>query len=353
MLGQRVGRKAMVIRASLGLVLCLWLSAPAAAQSVEQFYRGRELRLMIGEPPGGGYDLYGRFLARHLSRFLPGNPSILPENMPGAASVTMTNALFFQMPKDGSVIGSGAGSVGTAALFGSPGARYDARRLGWIGSLNSEVGMVVAWHLAAVKTAADLFVKPLIVGGSGATDGNVIFPNTMNNVLGTRMKVIPGYGSTASIATAMEQGEVDGMGSWHYSSILAGKPQWLAERKIVLLVQLSLSRHPDQPDVPTVLELARDDAERALIELVFAQQQMGRPVFAPPEIPAERLAALRQAFDAMMHDPQVLADAESHHIEINQPMPGAEIERLIQRLHGFPAALVARSAQAIRPAAAP
>jgi tripartite-type tricarboxylate transporter receptor subunit TctC len=133
----------MVIRASLGLVLCLGLIAPAFAQSVEQFYRGREVRLLIGEPPGGGYDLYGRFLARHLSRFLPGNPSILPENMPGAASVTMTNALFFQMPKDGSVIGSGAGSVGTAALFGSPGARYDARRLGWIGSLNSEVGMVV------------------------------------------------------------------------------------------------------------------------------------------------------------------------------------------------------------------
>jgi tripartite-type tricarboxylate transporter receptor subunit TctC len=253
----------MVIRASLGLVLCLGLIAPAFAQSVEQFYRGREVRLLIGEPPGGGYDLYGRFLARHLSRFLPGNPSILPENMPGAASVTMTNALFFQMPKDGSVIGSGAGSVGTAALFGSPGARYDARRLGWIGSLNSEVGMVVAWHLANVKSAADLFVKPLIVGGSGATDGNVIFPNTI------------------------------------------------------------------------------------------AQQQMGRPVFAPPDIPAERLAALRQGFEAMMRDPQVLADAESHHIEINQPMPGAEIERLIQHLHGFPPSLVAQAAQAIRPAARP
>ena len=343
----------MAIRASLAVFLCLWLSVPAAAQSVEQFYRGREVRLLIGEPPGGGYDLYGRFLARHLSRFLPGHPSILPENMPGAASVTMTNALFFQMPKDGSVIGSGAGSVGTAALFGSPGARYDARRLGWIGSLNSEVGMVVAWHLAAVKTAADLFTKPLIVGGSGATDGNVIFPNTMNNVLGTRMKVIPGYGSTASIATAMEQGEVEGMGSWHYSSILAGKPQWLAEHKIVLLVQLSLARHPDQPSVPTVLELARDESERSLIELVFAQQQMGRPVFAPPDIPAERLAALRQAFDAMMHDPEVLADAEAHHIEINQPMAGLEIERLIGRLHGFPPALMKRAAQAIRPAPRP
>lgn len=342
----------MIGRVGLNLLVCLFVGlGSAACQTVEQFYRGKELRLLIGEPPGGGYDLYGRFLARHLSRFLPGNPVIIPENMPGAASVTMTNALFYQTPKDGSVIGSGAGSVGTAALFGSPGARYDARRLGWIGSLNSEVGMVVAWHTSPVKTAADLLTHTLIVGGSGATDGNVIFPRTMNNVLGTRMKVIPGYGSTASIATAMEQGEVEGMGSWHYSSILAGKPQWLAEKKIALLVQLSLARHPDQPAIPTVLELAHDDEERALIELVFAQQQMGRPVFAPPGLPPERLTALRQAFAAMMRDPAVLADAEAHHIEINQPMQGAEIEALIARLHALPPDLVKRAAEAIRPPA--
>jgi len=342
----RAGVAAIAAASAIGL-----FAAPVAAQSaspsVAAFYRGKDIRLQIGTPVAGGYDTYGRFFARHLPKFLPGSPGVIVQNVPGAAGVNMANSLYFQQPKDGTVIGSGAGSIATAALFGGQGARYDARNFIWIGSLNAEVGLVISYKTSPVKTAKDLFEKELIVGGSGATDGNVIFPNTMNNVLGTKFRVIPGYKGTATITVAMERGEIQGMGSWHYSSIMTAKPSWLADGTINILVQLALQRHPKLPDVPTVLELARTDEERAVIELVFAQQDMGRPVFAPPGIPAERAAALRAAFDAMVVDADVLREADRMQLEINQPMPGAGINALIERLHAKPPEAVKRAAEAI------
>lgn len=323
------------------------LAAQPANPSVVAFYRGKDIRLQIGTPVAGGYDTYGRFFARHLPRFLPGGPGVIVQNVPGAAGVNMANSLYFQQPKDGTVIGSGAGSIATAALFGGQGARYDARNFIWIGSLNAEVGLVISYKTSPVKAAKDLFEQELIVGGSGATDGNVIFPNTMNNVLGTKFRVIPGYKGTATIAVAMERGEIQGMGSWHYSSIMTSKPEWLRDGSINVLVQLALARHPNVPNVPTVLELARTDEERAVIELVFAQQDMGRPVFAPPGVPAERANALRAAFDAMVLDADVLKEAERMQLEINQPMAGERINALIERLHAKAPEAVKRAAEAI------
>ncbi|MGE5540326.1 MAG: Bug family tripartite tricarboxylate transporter substrate binding protein [Gemmatimonas sp.] len=345
--GVAFGRALIV--AAVAVVASAFASGHAAAQSdpIAAFYRGKEMRLLIGTPVAGGYDTYGRFFARHLPRFMPGAPSVLVQNVPGAAGVNMANSLYVQQPKDGTVIGSGAGSIATAALFGGQGARYDARRFLWIGSLNAEVGLVISWRDSPVRTAKDLFDRELIVGGSGATDGNVIFPNTMNNVLGTKFRVVPGYKGTATIAVAMEQGEVQGMGSWHYSSIITSKPEWLKDGSIHVLVQLALQRHPAIPDVPTVLELARTDEERAVIELVFAQQDMGRPFFAPPGIPPERGAALRAAFLAMVNDPEVLKEADRMQLEINQPMPGEAMNALIERLHAQPGSIIRRAADAI------
>lgn len=323
-------------------------AAATIARAADGFYQGKEVRLLIGTPVGGGYDTYGRFFARHLPRFLPGSPNVVAQNMPGAAGVTMANHLYHQAPKDGTVVGSGAGSIATAGLFGASGARYDARRFTWIGSLNSEVGLVISWHDSPVKTAADLFTTELITGGSGHTDGNVIFPNTMNNVLGTKFKVIPGYKGTANIALALERGEVKGMGSWHYSSIMSSKPDWLAERKVNVLVQLALKPHPKVPGVPTVVDLAKTDEQRAIIELVFAQQDMGRPFFAPPDVPAARVADLRGAFDAMVRDAQVLREAEERQFEINQPMAGAAMLQLVERLHAMPKAAIDKAGDVIQ-----
>jgi tripartite-type tricarboxylate transporter receptor subunit TctC len=361
---QNVSRHVAVVAAMLlAPVLAFSSAMPVAAQSdpvaaqsdavaaqsdlVAAFYRGKDMRLLIGTPVAGGYDTYGRFFARFLPRFLPGGPGVIVQNMPGAAGVNMANSIYFQQPKDGTVIGSGAGSIATAALFGGQGARYDARNFLWIGSLNAEVGLVISWRDSPVKTAKDLFERELIVGGSGATDGNVIFPNTMNNVLGTKFKVVPGYKGTATIAVAMEQGEVQGMGSWHYSSIMTAKPDWLRDGTINVLVQLALAPHPAVPNVPTVLELARNDEERSVIELVFAQQDMGRPFFAPPGVPAERGAALRAAFQAMATDADVLKEADRMQLEINQPMPGEAMNTLVERLYAQPESAIRRAADAI------
>ena len=332
---------------SFGLAVCaLLLPTLAMAQTADTaFYKSRDVRLLVGAAAGGGYDLYARFYARKLPDFLP-VAHVIVENLPTAGGLAMENTLYTQSPKDGSVLGHADGSLVSADLFRVAGARFKAQDFTWIGSLNSEVGMSVAWHTAAVKTAADLFSQELIVGGTAPLSANVTFPTTMNSLLGTKFKIVTGYTTTATIAAAMERGEVEGTGSWHYSSIVAAKPDWLKDGKINLLIQLSLKRHPDVANVPTVLELAKNDDDRAVVELVFAQQQVGRPIFAPPGLPAGRTTALRAAFDAMMADKGVLAEADRQHLEINQPMPGVEIAALVARLHTLPAPLVERAISA-------
>jgi tripartite-type tricarboxylate transporter receptor subunit TctC len=329
------------------LSLACAASAPAAAQPAAEFYKGRELHLLVGAAAGGGYDLYARFFARHLPDALPG-VRVIVENMPSAGGLAMENTLYAQSPKDGSVIAHADGSLIVADLFHVQGARFKAQDFTWIGSMNSEVGMSVSWHTSPVKTAADLRSHELIVGGTAPLSANVIFPNAMNRLLGTKFKIVTGYTTTATIAAAMERGEVEGTGSWHYSSIVTGKPDWLKEGKINLLIQLSLKRHPAVPNVPTVIELARTDPDRAVLELIFAQQQVGRPVFGPPGVPDDRTRALRAAFKRMMADPAVLREADRQHLEINQPMEGADVAALVDRLHAMPEATVARAIAATR-----
>src|SRR6186997_1699447 len=281
----------------------------ASAQSPAEFYKGKEIRMLISHPAGGGYDLYARFFASHLSRLMTGNPTVVPQNMPGGAGVVMASYIYAGAPQDGTVIGLGPGSTGTAALFGSSGARYDARQFSWIGSMTSDIAVALSWHTSPVKTAKDLFTTELVTGGAGVTDQSVMFPKALDHILGTKFKVITGYGGTADTTLAVERGETAGIGAMNFSSVQANKPQWLSEKKINVLVQYGLARHPDLPDVPTVLELTDNDDERELLRLLFAQSSMGRAIYGPPNIPAERLKLLRAAFDRMMQDPDFLAEA--------------------------------------------
>jgi tripartite-type tricarboxylate transporter receptor subunit TctC len=323
------------------------LATAAAAQTPQPFYRGKDLRLLISHPPGGGYDAYARLYARHLARHIPGAPTIVPQNMPGAAGIVMANFLASQAPRDGLTIGLGPGSIATAALFSARGARYDARKFVWIGSMNSEVGVSVAWHTAPVKKAQDLFTTELIVAGAANTDQSVLFPNALNKLLGTKFRIIAGYGGSSETALALERGEAQGIGGWNYSSIQTNRPQWLRDATINILVQLSLARHPDLPNVPTVLEIARNDEERAVLKLVFAQSQMGRALLAPPEIPEEAARIQREAFASMMKAPDFLAEAGRSLMEINQPMPAAEMTKLIEELHGADPGVVKRAAELV------
>ena len=320
-----------------------------AQQSPAEFYKGKDIKMLISHPPGGGYDVYARLFARHLPRFLDGNPNVVPQNMPGAAGIVMANSLAGAQPHDGTVIGLGPGSIGTGDLFKTSGARYDARKLSWIGSMNADVGVSLAWASAAVKKASDLETTELIVGAAGATDQSVVYPVALNRILGYKFKVIPGYAGSAASSLALERGEVSGIGGMNYSSILANKPDWIRDKKVNILIQLALERHPDLPNVPTVLELAKNDEQRQVLELIFSQSAMGRAIFGPPGIPADRLAALRSAFDRMMVDKEFLAEAERMKMEINQPMSGAKISELIDKLYKTPPAVVKKAAEAINP----
>lgn len=332
--------------AAMAVALGLTISV-AHAQGPSDFYKDKDIRLLISHPAGGGYDAYGRFLAQHLPRFLPGHPNIIPQNMPGAAGVIMANSMASQQDTDGTVIGLGPGAIATADLLNASGARFDARKLSWIGSMNSDVGVSLAWHTSSVKTVSDLMRTELIVGGGGVTDQSVVAPTALNNVLDTKFKIIPGYRGSAATSLAMERGETQGVGGMNFSSIKANRPDWLAEGKINILVQLSLEPHPDLPKIPTILDLSKTDEQRKILELVFAPAAMGRAVFGPPGIPTDRLTALRSAFDAMVKDKQFLADAEKLRIEINQPMAGEKIEALVTRLYETDAKTVAKAATAM------
>ena len=336
-------------RAAAALLSAACLSVvPGAARA--QFYKGKEIQFLISHPAGGGYDTYARLYARHLSRFLDGRPGIVAQNMPGAAGLVMTNAMAAQQRNDGTVIALGPGTLAISDLFRSAGARYDASKLSWIGSMNADVGVAVARQDAAVKKASDLLATELIVGGAAATDNSVVFPTAVNRILGAKFRIVAGYAGTAELTLALERGEIGGIGGMNYSSLVANKPEWLRNRLVNVLLQLALERHPDLKDVPTVLELAKDDDQRRILELVFAQADISRVIFAPPGVAAERLAELRAAFDAMMKDREFLDDAAKAHIEINRPMSGATVERLVAKMRSANPDLVKIAADAVRPA---
>jgi tripartite-type tricarboxylate transporter receptor subunit TctC len=316
----------------------------ASAQSPAEFYKGKEIRMLISHPAGGGYDLYARFFARHLSRLMPGHPIVVPQNMPGGAGVVMASYIYANAPQDGTVIGLGPGSTD---LFGSPGARYDARKFSWIGSMTADVAVSVAWHTSPVKSAKDLFTTELVTGGAGVTDQSVMYPVALSRILGMKFKVITGYGGTADTSLAMERGETFGIGAMNFTSVQANKPDWLRDKKVNVLTQFSLERHPSLPDVPTVIELSRTDDERDVLRLIIAQSTMARAIYGPPNIPPDRLQALRAAFDAMMKDRDFLAEADKLKIELNQPMAGQKMSEFVNRLYAAKPELVSKAREAI------
>jgi len=324
-------------------------SAAAQAQTAAEFYKGKDVRILISHPAGGGYDIYARFFAKHLSTYLEGRPNVVPQNMPGAAGVIMANSIASQQPNDGTVIGLGPGSVATAPLIGGPGARYDARKFSWIGSMNAEVGVSIAWHDAPVKTFADLLSTELVVGGAGVTDVSIVYPAVLKNVLGAKLKIISGYGGSAGSSLAMERGETQGVGGWGYSSLKASKPDWLRDKKVNILIQLSSFRHRDLPDIPTVFDYAKTDAQKSTLQLVLASSEMHRAIFGPAGIPDVRLKALRSAFDQMMRDERVLAEAERLNIEINNPMPGSKMVTLVESLYRIEKPVLQAANEAMSP----
>jgi tripartite-type tricarboxylate transporter receptor subunit TctC len=336
-----------MVAAVLALAPAVFSPSPSYAQSPAEFYKSRNVDLYIGYSAGGAYDLYARVIARHLGKHIPGNPTIVPRNMEGAGSLRLANWLYNVAPKDGTAIGTIGRGTAFDPLLGSRGAQFQADKFTWIGSANNEVSICVAWKTSGITKLEDTLSKELIVGGTGQAADTDQFPRILNGVLGTKFKIVTGYPGGNDVTLALERGEVKGRCGWSWSSVLATQKRWIDDKSIIILAQLSLSKHPDLPDVPLVMDFAKTEDQQQIFRLIFARQVIGRPFLAPPGVPKDRAEALRAAFMDTMKDPEFLADAEKSQLEIN-PVSGADVEKLIKEIYQTPKALADKAAEFIR-----
>lgn len=336
--------KIMIAMAAVAACAAFGTALPAGAQQSDaDFYKGKQLQLVIGYGSGSGYDFYARLLGRHIANHIPGNPAVVPQNMPGAGSMKAANWLYEVAPKDGTVMATMGRGVPMAPLLGTAGANFDATKFTYIGSMNNEVSVAVAWHTSGIRTIEDVMQRELVVGATAVgVDDTTTFPAVMNAMLGTKFKWITGYSGGNEMNLAMERGETQGRAGWSWSSVKSTKMDWYRDKKINVLIQMSLSKHEDLPDVPLVMDLAKTDEQKQVLELIFSRQVLGRPFVAPPGLPAARVKTLRDAFDATMKDKAFLAEADKQQMEIT-PVGGAEIERLIARIYQTPKAVVQRA----------
>ena len=335
-----VGRVAAAVIGACAALAAGAASAQApSGPSVESFYRGQNLRILVGYGPGTGYDVYARVLGRHIARHMPGQPTIVVQNMPGAASLAMTNHLYNVAPRDGSTIGAPARGLLIEPLFGNDNARYDGRKFTWIGSMSREVATCLSWQGTGFARIEDVQAREMLVGATGTVSPSYLFPQIMNALIGTRFKVVPGYPDSGAVGLAMERGELHGYCSFSWGSLKSARRDWLDNKRIAIMVQLSLTGTPELAGVPSIMDYAKDDATRQAFALVFADQEMARPIGGPPDVPADRVAALRAAFDATMKDAAFLADAEKTGVEVD-PIDGPAVQAILDRLYrSSPAAI--------------
>ncbi len=333
--------------AAAGLAGAVLATGDARADAVADFYKGKTVTILIGYDTGGGYDQYARVLARHYDRHIPGRPSVVPRNMTGAGSIVAANAVYNSLPQDGTNIAAVGRGIAMEPLFGRQGPQFEGTKINWIGSMNNEVSVCVVWHEAKAPRIQDAMTKELIIGGTAQGSDGVDFPIILNNVLGTKFRLITGYPGGSSQMLAMERREIDGRCGWSWSSIKATRPNWIRDKQIDVTLQIALKGDPDldKQGVPLVMNLAKDDRDRQILRLIFARQTMGRPFMAGPGVPAERVAALRAAFDATMKDPAFLADAEKGKMDID-PVSGQEVQDLVAELYKTPKELVEEAARA-------
>jgi tripartite-type tricarboxylate transporter receptor subunit TctC len=329
-----------VLVARLAGPVALAVSTPAArADDIADFYRGRTVSLIAGFNVGGGADAYARIIARHLGAHIPGAPTVVVKNMQGAGSVLAANHIFNVSPKDGSEIGLFAGNIVVDPVIGGVPAKYDARKLNWIGAPASETSVCLASPSTAFKTIEDTFKAEMVVGTAGTSTYD--FPVVLNNVLGTRLKLVKGYAGSAALRLAMERGEIDGFCGVSYSSMRAAG---LLDGKTNILVQIGLQKNPLLADVPFVMDYAKREEDRQILRLVFGWMDLERPLAAPPATPPDRVSALRLGFDAAMKDPALLAAAAQASLAI-EPMGAGAITRFIDDVYQTPPAVAARAAQ--------
>lgn len=340
--------RALAIRWAMIVGAAAFCASPAIAQDpVASFYRGKTITISVGFTAGGGYDLHARTLGRHLGKHVPGNPSIVVKNVPGAAGLVLANSLANTAPKDGTEIATFDRAIPLEPLVSPDRARFDAIKLNWIGSTDNDVSTCFAWHTSVVKTFDDLLRHELVVGGTG-TGGNAhIYPKVLNAVLGTKFKLVPGYPGSAEVLLAMERGETEGFCSMGFVTLEFTRPQWVRDRKVNVLVQLGITKNKNHLGIPLALDLAKTPEDRQALEFVVSPNLFARPFVAPPDVPPERVKALRQAFNDTMADPNYLADAAARKMQVLL-VRGEEIDSVLQRIYSMPKAVMERVKEAIK-----
>lgn len=336
-----------LLGAASGAIVTLGAVLPstASAQNVADFYRGKNVTLAISFSVGGGYDLYGRTLARHMSRHIPGNPPVVPQNMPGAGGLRVAQFLYNAAPKDGLTFGIFTRMAGIAPLV-DPSQKYESAKFTWLGSVTDAVSVCITWHTSAVKTWKDFLEKPVTLGGTGPNGELDIFTNLYKNVFNANVKLVSGYPGTAEIMLAMERGELDGVCGIDWTTIKAQRARWINEKRINVIAQAAFRKDPDLPDVPLIMELTSDREKLQILKLLVSAHEFARPFAAPPDIPADRAAALITAFDATTKDAEFLAETARHQMEV-APVSGKKLADMLADLYATPEAILAKARAAI------
>jgi tripartite-type tricarboxylate transporter receptor subunit TctC len=332
---------------AIGLVLAAAASSvfagKADAQPATDYYAGKQIRMVVASGVGGGYDLYARFLARHLSRHIPGNPTIVSQNMPAASGLAATNWTYTIAPKDGTVILATYNALLDDPLYGSPVARFDPLKFEVVGSIAGQQTVCATWHTSPIKTIAHAKARDVVVSATGAAGDRATMPKILNAMIGTRFKVVVGY-STVESSLAVERGEVDGMCGVSWSTLKASNPDWVQNKRLNVLIQTGAKAQPGLPDVPLVIDQVQNPEDRKVIELLFFPQEMGRPFVMPPDTPKDLVTTIRRAFDATMRDPAFLAEAQRSMFDVD-PLTGEDMERILRKAYAAPKPLVERAAQ--------
>ncbi len=318
--------------------ITLALAVPAAGQPVDQFYKGKTIRIIVALGAGGDYDRYARLAGRWLGKYIPGSPNVVVENMPGAGGIIAANHIYNVAPKDGTVIGALHQNTALAQVTGTPNVEYDAKKLIWVGRMSSS-GLDVhhTWHTTGVKSFDDLMKREVVVGGGGPTSGSIILPTALNNMMGTKLKILGGYKGTAETELALERGEIDlALHNWE---ALRANDDWIKNKKINLIIQYGFERHPEVPNVPTIMELSKTDEQRQVWSLLLRPGSIGYALAMAPDVPADRVAVLRKAFDQMVKDAGLIEEVAKAKLVL-EPLPGDKVEQAAQGMFKIDAAAI-------------
>jgi tripartite-type tricarboxylate transporter receptor subunit TctC len=318
--------------------------AESNSQAAGDFYRGKSINMLIGYSAGGGYDLYARMVSRYMGRHIPGAPTFVPQNMPGAGSLKVVNYLYQVAPRDGTAIGTFGRSLPLYPLLIAP-ADFDGTKLGYIGSVATDVSLCISWRQSPIQSWKDVLTKTYRAGGEGRGSEPDVFATVLQKVFDTKTQLITGYPGTAEMTLAMQRGELDGLCGISYSTLASIHDDWLKSGDVKILVQSATKKHPALPDVPLITDLTQDPKKKAILDLIVAPQEMARPFAAPPGLPPERLKTLRDAFDATMTDPEFLAEMKKSSLDVD-PVSGVELQELVARLWASPKDVIDAAAAA-------